>query len=269
MNRSLILAWRLAPRKTALPKSLKQNHLSAKLVSLVAGLTLLLVPACRGVPKSAEPRRALTVMSALPLFWKEGDTSAAIGQTGQLAPIMEILAEHYRLSPVDTLTPDGLKSVRLLMLAQPRALQPSELVALDSWVRKGGKVLIFADPQLDWPSLYPLGDRRRAPPVTLLDPLFVHWGLGFQAQEAELKAKMSVQIGGTSAEVISFGRWSSSNNACQLGQGRVVAQCEIEKGRVTLVGDADLLDLNAQELDGAANAEATKAALALLEKGES
>ena len=80
------------------------------------------------------------------------------------------------MSVLDSFDALNVRSTPLLLLAQPRALAPAEMVKLDSWVRDGGKLLILADPALQWGSLYPLGDKRRPLFTSLLSPLFSHWG---------------------------------------------------------------------------------------------
>ncbi len=50
-------------------------------------------------------------------------------------------------------------------MAHPLAQPAEDLVALDNWVRGGGRVLLLADPMLEWPSKRPLGDPLRPPPM--------------------------------------------------------------------------------------------------------
>ena len=57
----------------------------------------------------------------------------------------------------------------LLLAAQPQALTAERLVALDDWVRAGGRLVLLADPSLRWESSRPLGDRFR-PPYAFPDP---------------------------------------------------------------------------------------------------
>ena len=45
-----------------------------------------------------------------------------------------------------------------MLLAHPMAQTADALVDLDRWVRGGGRVLLLADPRLEWPSERPLGD---------------------------------------------------------------------------------------------------------------
>jgi hypothetical protein len=65
----------------------------------------------------------------------------------------------------------------LLLAAQPQALTAERLVALDKWVRDGGRLVLLADPLLRFDSSRPLGDRFR-PPLRYPDTgLLAHWGL--------------------------------------------------------------------------------------------
>lgn len=165
---------------------------------------------------AAAPLPRLTLFTALPLLWGEGDPADILnGQTGR-SPLLDGLD----VRGIDVVSAQTLSS-DVLVVAQPRAMAPEELVALDGWVRGGGRAIIFADPLLKWPSRFPLGDRRRAPPVTLLDPLLTHWGVTLEA--------------GTDG----IGRWRPGPCA---PLDSVTIECPIGRGRALLVADADELD---------------------------
>jgi hypothetical protein len=131
-------------------------------------------------------------------------------------------------------------------LAQPRAFSPAELVQLDSWVRKGGRLLILADPALQWGSLYPLGDKRRPLFTSMLSPLFAHWGLELVLPIADAEPMAIRKIGKLSIRTQAPGEWLKINRGgsarCALAEGGLLADCKIGKGRALLVADADLLD---------------------------
>ena len=80
-----------------------------------------------------------------------------------------LFPEDFKLEgavvPIGTTDPAALGQGRLLLLAHPLAQTAENLVALDEWVRAGGRVLLLADPRLEWPSKRPLGDRLRPPPA--------------------------------------------------------------------------------------------------------
>ena len=239
-------------------------------------------------------------MSALPLFWREGDVRDALAKGEQRAPVIVALAQQFRVKPLDVLTADAIRPFKLLMLAQPRGLSPEELVAIDAWVRVGGRLLVFADPVLNWPSSYPMGDRRRAPPVTLLDPLFKHWGLDLVIEEGKATGEESgigqrlalnrprscraqssdstgsppvstaldtngcgsqVTLSGNPVVLQSAGYWTSRAKVCVVLDKGLRARCSIGQGTVELVDDADVLDL---ELGESQTIDNGKAILGLL-----
>ena len=204
------------------------------------GVALALSGPPRAAPATA-PTRRLAILTSLPIIWGEGDVADILGGHVRGADIHPILQRAYAVQPIDRLDAASLTGQTLLLIAQPRALDPAELVMLDDWVRGGGRVLLFADPALAWPSRWPLGDRRRAPPVTLLDPLLTHWGLGIAAP-ADPHAPAVRMIGGARLESQGIGRFTRTRGGCALAAEGLVADCRIGRGRALLVADADLLD---------------------------
>src|SRR3546814_16916837 len=73
------------------------------------------------------------------------------------------------ITPADVLSEDALAGADLLILAQPRALTPVELLVVDEWVRAGGRALLFADPALHWAGELP-PHLPRPPRTSLLRP---------------------------------------------------------------------------------------------------
>ncbi len=214
------------------------------LTTLAALASALLFTACSSEPDPG-PRTNLGIMSALPLFWSEGTSPAdMLKGEDQRAPLVKALLAHHVVKPVDAVNAQGMSGVKLLILAQPRLLQPEELVALDQWVQKGGRLLIFADPILAWPSELPLGDRRRAPPITLLDPLYQHWGLGLDNPDEGAPQMIETEIEGQKTALVSPGKWRLAEVArdCSIDTGGLIADCHFGKGQALLVADADMLD---------------------------
>jgi hypothetical protein len=195
-------------------------------------------------PVSASEKPALAVMSALPLFWGEGDADAILQGEDQRAPLVTHLARGWSLVALDQLGSADLSRARLLLLAQPRGLSPDELVALDRWIRRGGRALVFADPLLVWPSSLAMGDRRRAPPVSLLDPLLSHWGLVLDGPVGNAANVVMIGSDGKTGQGVGVGSWRGSNKACTVSADKRIADCRIGQGRALLVADTDLLDLD-------------------------
>jgi ABC-type uncharacterized transport system involved in gliding motility auxiliary subunit len=124
----------------------------------------------------AVPKKTVVgLISTLPL---EGDMMAmARGRPTEPMAIMEQLQQLDTIKPlaanIDAIPPD----VDVLMLVHPQNLSDKTLYAIDQFVLKGGKALVFVDPhselQASRPSqLNPPG----APTASNLERLFKSWG---------------------------------------------------------------------------------------------
>ncbi len=184
----------------------------------------------------AADRPRVTLMTALPLVWGEGDTNDVLAGRSARSEILKIFDMLVDVRAIDTVSAKTLGH-DISIVAQPRRLTPGELVALDKWVRSGGRAMIFADPELVWPSRYPLGDNRRAPPVELLDPLFAHWGITLG--DSDRKERI-VSLNGVPVKLLAAGAWQGPKTCTAIVPE--VLDCRIGRGRVLLVGDADVLD---------------------------
>ena len=200
------------------------------------GLALLLGTAllgCRPVPeKSASKTPAsLTVITGLPLFFTEGFTLDSPRH-----PVLARLDRHFSVVPTDG--PEGLAPGGLLLAAQPRAMTAARLVALDRWIRDGGRMLLLADPQLDWPSTLPLGDKMRPPRAFADTGLLTHWGLSLDPP-----GKTGPTEGRLGGQLVVLS--SPSNllaipaSPCTVDDTGLIAHCRIGRGRVTIVADSD------------------------------
>lgn len=185
------------------------------------------------------PRPDLMLMTALPIIWGE---SGAFDPASKPAEAYKHLQAEFDVRPLDVLETAELSSGKLLLLAQPRGLNPEELVALDLWVRRGGRALILTDPLLIWPSSLALGDVRRPPPIGLLSPLLDHWGISLEAGRPHRKTQVQEQlVQRRKLALVEPGRFRASNADCTLSGGGLIARCAIGAGRVVLVADADLM----------------------------
>lgn len=156
------------------------------------------------------------MLTGLPLFWPEGGVVEALAGPPPDRSWQAALGARAAV-PIDTSSASALAGRRLLLAAQPRDQSPADLVALDAWVRRGGRMLWLADPALARPSRLALGDPRAAPAGPTLLPLMAHWQLSVTRQGVESAA------------------------ACERAWDGLAADCRIGRGRVILVADADLL----------------------------
>lgn len=228
--------------------------------AIAAAMAIWLL-ASRSVPKPLAPRAAserpaLLMLTSLPLVFSE---DFSIQENG--SPALKVLETRYRVVPISVTDAAELSRGRLLLMAHPLAQPAEDLVALDRWIRSGGRVLLFADPMLEWPSERPLGDPLRPPPMFMDTGLLAHWGLRLDGPEE--RGKKVEQLGGfdvlTDSPGQLFGR-------CSIAADRLVARCRIGSGRATVVADADLLDAPALGPKAADNLDALLEELAELER---
>lgn len=213
---------------------------------LVLGLVLLLSALRYSRPEAEAAKPVLGLMTTLPLQWSEGGIEAELVADAKPHPAYARLQERYDVRPLDSFDDLDQRSLSLMLLAQPRALAAAELVKLDIWVRAGGRLLILADPALQWGSLYPLGDKRRPLFTSLLSPLFSHWGLELVLPMSDQQAIAMREVDGLSIRTQTPGEWlpkpGKATANCQIAAHRLLADCRVGKGRALLLADADLLD---------------------------
>lgn len=209
------------------------NRQVAGAIAGMLGLAALAAWAIAGTgeklgPRSPADRPKLALVTSLPLIFAE-----SFGLESGGSPALARLEQRYQVQPIGVADAASLNGHRLLLMAHPRA-QPAEvLVELDRWVRDGGRLLLLADPRLDWPSERPLGDMLRPPPAFADTGLLIHWGLKLDAPED----------GGDSAGRLSGG-------TCDIAEHGLIARCPVGRGQATVIADADFLNAeDAEALD--------------------
>jgi hypothetical protein len=221
---------------------------------LAAGAALLiavLALAAFAWPENKAARQPLGLFTSLPIYWNERASVNEALDGGRAHWVRTRLENEYELVPLDTLDGSELSRLRDLVMAQPRPLAPEENVALDTWVRNGGRLLLFADPFLTEESRFALGDKRRPQDVVLLSPILARWGLRLtfddgQADREHLVAYRSASLPerlGGRLELIKPG----AEAECNLSGEALVAECVIGKGQVVIVADAAILEADRAE----------------------
>lgn len=206
-------------------------------MAVVALLGLLAIGWSHSAPKPASTDRPqLALLTSLPIMFGEGFSLDAPS-----SPIRQHLEADYRLHPIGVADAGSLKGQKLLFMAHARAQPASALADLDQWVRDGGHLLLLTDPLLSWHSERPLGDPLR-PPLSFADTaLLAHWGLALSGPDPVGPATR--WIGNVKVAAVSPGALASSG-ACAVESDEFVARCTIGKGEVTVIADADWLDVN-------------------------
>lgn len=182
-------------------------------------------------PRAASQQPTLMLVTSLPLIFPEEFGLEKLG-----SPALEALESRYQVQPIGVTDEQSLGDGDLLLMAHPLAQPAEALVELDRWVREGGRVLILADPRLDWPSELPLGHSHRPPPFFADTGLLGHWGLRLDAPDDP-----GVQTRVIDGREISAGSPGRLSGSCETAGQGLVARCSVGRGRATVIADADLL----------------------------
>jgi len=225
----------------------------------VLAAALLALAGCSAAPAATAPeqRPALGLMTSLPIYWQE-DASLADIAAGRAAPPWQrrAIETRFTLVPLDTLTPvpalspdapevDPLAGLTRLAVIQPRGLAPADNVALDNWVRGGGRLLLVLDPALTGHYAAPLGDPRRPVDAALIPPVVERWGLAVAFDAAQADTVKAAPLGEGTLPLALAGRITITDPAaarCTLLAGDAAARCSVGKGTVMLLADATLFE---------------------------
>jgi hypothetical protein len=238
---------------------------------LAAGLLALV--GCNPAPADelaapTDSAAPLGLMTSLPLYWGEGaDVADLAAGRGGVPWQRAALETRYAIRPLDTLSPvpalspdapdsDPLAGLTRLAVIQPRGLSPSDNVALDRWVRGGGRLLLALDPALTGAYDLPLGDPRRPVDAALIPPVVERWGLAVSFDEGQTPVVTYVPLSETTevgagggARPVPFplalaGRIAldAATADCVLQADAAMAVCRVGRGRVTLIADAALFE---------------------------
>ncbi|MDH4073395.1 MAG: Gldg family protein, partial [Gammaproteobacteria bacterium] len=91
------------------------------------------------------------------------------------------------------------EDVSLLWIVQPKNLSNDTLYAIDQFVMKGGKAIVFVDPVADVDPVAMEGMPQGMPPMgqgSDLAELFEAWGIEFSASDVVADAELALQISG-------------------------------------------------------------------------
>ncbi len=217
--------------------------------AIVALFALTQCSAADSPPDSNQPRPRIQLMTSLPLVWGDNASMESILSGGaEPAPVYRYWQDQYDMVAVDSLENLEQDDPDIVILAQPRAMDPADLTILDAWVRMGGDVIILTDPDLVWPSELPLGDTRRPLASGLLSPLLGHWGLELVADADRSTDAVDIRSGSYSFATRGVGKFQpmttipASNVRCKMGAADFIARCSVGLGQASIVADADFLN---------------------------
>ena len=236
------------------------------LVLAVVGGLVLAVLGVRGVKNTLPPGPGETVglVTSLPIYWPDGAELTDLTQGDHRTPwTREALEMDYALRPLDALSVSAddeeplpglempqdmvrdISELDRLAIIQPRGISAEDNVALDEWVKGGGRLLMVLDPMLTGHYETPVFDPRHPVGSALIPPVVERWGLEMQFDDTQpmelrvLEARYGVLPAVMAGELKLL---SGGARQCELDADGVIAHCKIGKGRVTLIADAALFE---------------------------
>jgi ABC-type uncharacterized transport system involved in gliding motility auxiliary subunit len=132
---------------------------------------------------STQKKTVIGILSSLPLQFGPGGIQAAMQGRSEPYVIYQELTRNYQtqlLPPNFAKLPDP-KDMNVLLIAHPAPLSDVQLQAIDQFVLKGGRALIFVDPDsgLAQAGANPY-QPPASPPSSDLPKLFRAWGIGYE-----------------------------------------------------------------------------------------
>ncbi len=137
----------------------REQFLEYDLVKLMASL-------------DTEPRPRLAVLTQLPMQFGPGGPQAMMQGRSQPYVIYEQLEEFFTVELVDAEFTELPAETEVLLVVHPPALNEDQLFAIDQYVLKGGRALVFLDPHSE-----AMDPRATAPNASSLGPLLGAWGV--------------------------------------------------------------------------------------------
>jgi hypothetical protein len=180
----------------------------------------------------------------MPLVWGVAgqDVAAILAGQSASAPIYDLLTSATDVQLADAIVADQLQSTDVLLLIQPRPLPPEGFVTLDDWVRRGGRVLWLADPNLGLNADFHLGDPRNPEQSEANLALLNRWGLQWHQSAATGDARRwRVRDNAIPLVLFAPGQFVAREPHCRLRARGRIADCRVGAGQALILADADMV----------------------------
>lgn len=156
-------------------------------------------------------KKVVGIMSSLPL---QGDATPFTQGGNEPWMILDHIRQLFEVRHLETTLTEIPKEVDVLMLVHPKNLSDSTLYAIDQFVLKGGRAIVFVDPysEADQPPMdknNPMASLQ-APRNSDLTKLFDAWGIELVPNKVvgDLKTAQKVQVRkGASTMVVTYPVW--------------------------------------------------------------
>ncbi|MCW0236244.1 MAG: Gldg family protein [Ferrovibrio sp.] len=149
------------------------------------------------------------ILGALPLEYGPGGMMAAMRGQAQPYLILDQIKQFFQVKMLDASKPEEIDDkISTLILAHPKDLSPQLQYAIDQYVLKGGRLIVFADPYSETMAAMPNPMTGQPMPggdqSSLLPELFKAWGIEIAPGKfvADLSMAQRVQTGRSGAAAV-------------------------------------------------------------------
>jgi ABC-type uncharacterized transport system involved in gliding motility auxiliary subunit len=148
------------------------------------------------IDQLANPKRPVVgLLTSLPMQFGPGGALAAVQGQSKPYAIFQQLQQSFTVrqmtGPFKSIAPD----VDLLIIAHPVPLGDQELYAIDQFVLRGGRALVFVDPYLEASATSAGGEEGQIPASSSLDKLFAAWGIHMEAGKVVADRGLAQKVG--------------------------------------------------------------------------
>jgi ABC-type uncharacterized transport system involved in gliding motility auxiliary subunit len=148
------------------------------------------------IQELANPQKpVIGLMSSLPM---QGQFNPMTGQMGETWPILSQLEQLFTVRSLTTDLDHIDKDVDVLMIVHPKNFPPKTLYAIDQFVLRGGKVLLFVDPDSGADTS---GQDQRNPFAgaganrsSNLEPLLTAWGVAYDPAKVVADLNLGLEV---------------------------------------------------------------------------
>ncbi|WP_298721873.1 Gldg family protein [uncultured Ferrovibrio sp.] len=180
----------------------KEQFLEYDLTKLIYGL-------------SNPTKPVVGILGSLPLEYGPGGIMAAMRGQSQPYLILDQIKQFFEVKMLEASKPEEINDkLSVLILAHPKDLSPQAQYAIDQYVLKGGRLIVFADPYSETMAAMPNPMTGQPMPggeqSSLLPDLFKAWGVEVEADKyvADLALAQRVQTGRSGpAAVVDYLPW--------------------------------------------------------------
>jgi ABC-type uncharacterized transport system involved in gliding motility auxiliary subunit len=169
--------------------------------SVISGFTpdreeFLEYDVARLIQELANPKKpVIGLVSSLPM---QGQFNPMTGQMGETWPILGQLEQLFTIRSLTTDLDHVDKDVDVLMIVHPKNLAPKTLYAIDQFVMRGGKVLLFVDPDsgADTSGQDPQNPFAGATAnrSSNLEPLLTAWGVAYDPTKVVADLDLGLEV---------------------------------------------------------------------------